>query len=129
MNNESTEFNVDDGTMNDESHELNDEIARMNVESHELNDEFDTLNNQIKKTIIERVNDKIIIITISEVKPLHFPSPQGEGLGVRSDFRGLIQKIMPNSKPRVSIPTNPAQKIDLAARIYAKHVADANASV
>ena len=36
---------------------------------------------------------------------------------------------MANSKPRVSIPTNPAQKIDLAARIYAKHVADAEASL
>ncbi|HET7733551.1 MAG TPA: hypothetical protein VFK73_06900 [Paludibacter sp.] len=31
---------------------------------------------------------------------------------------------MPNSKPRVSIPTNPAQKLDLAARIYAKHLAE-----
>jgi len=36
---------------------------------------------------------------------------------------------MANSKPRVSIPTNPAQKIDLASRIYAKHVADADASL
>lgn len=31
---------------------------------------------------------------------------------------------MPNSKPRVNIPTNPAQKLDLAARVYAKHTAD-----
>lgn len=31
---------------------------------------------------------------------------------------------MPNSKPRVNIPTNPALRLDLAARIYAKHVAD-----
>lgn len=31
---------------------------------------------------------------------------------------------MPNAKPRVNIPTNPGQKLDLAARIYAKHTAD-----
>jgi hypothetical protein len=31
---------------------------------------------------------------------------------------------MPNTKPRVNIPTNPAERLDLAARIYAKHVAD-----
>ena len=31
---------------------------------------------------------------------------------------------MPNSKPRVNIPTNPALRLELAARIYAKHMAD-----
>ena len=35
---------------------------------------------------------------------------------------------MPNTKPRVNIPTNPAQKLELAARINAKHVADGTAS-
>ena len=30
---------------------------------------------------------------------------------------------MPSSKPRVSIPNNPVQKLDLAARVYAKHIA------
>lgn len=31
---------------------------------------------------------------------------------------------MPNMKPRVNIPTNPAQELDLASKIYAKHTAD-----
>lgn len=35
---------------------------------------------------------------------------------------------MPNSKPRVNIPTNPVQKLELAARIYAKHSAAGAAS-
>lgn len=35
---------------------------------------------------------------------------------------------MANSKPRVNIPTNPAQKLDLASRIYAKHMADGDKS-
>lgn len=30
---------------------------------------------------------------------------------------------MANSKPRVVIPSNPAQRIDLSAKIYKKHVA------
>lgn len=29
---------------------------------------------------------------------------------------------MANTKPRVIIPKNPAQKLDLASRIYAKHI-------
>ena len=31
---------------------------------------------------------------------------------------------MPNPKPRVNIPTNASERLDLAARIYAKHTAD-----
>lgn len=36
---------------------------------------------------------------------------------------------MANPKPRVDIPKNPVQKIDLAARIYARHAAEGTASV
>jgi hypothetical protein len=35
---------------------------------------------------------------------------------------------MSNSKPRVSIPSNPVQKLELAARIFAKHSATGVAS-
>jgi hypothetical protein len=35
---------------------------------------------------------------------------------------------MPNSKPRVNIPTNPAQELELAERINSKHVSDGVAS-
>lgn len=35
---------------------------------------------------------------------------------------------MGNSKPRVSIPTNVPDRLDLASRIYAKHLADGDAS-
>jgi hypothetical protein len=31
---------------------------------------------------------------------------------------------MPNSKPRVDIPSNPADRLALSARVYAKHIAD-----
>jgi hypothetical protein len=35
---------------------------------------------------------------------------------------------MPNSKPRLNIPANPAQKLELAERINSKHVTDGVAS-
>jgi len=35
---------------------------------------------------------------------------------------------MPNNKPRVNIPTNPALKLELGACIYAKHLAEGAAS-
>jgi hypothetical protein len=36
---------------------------------------------------------------------------------------------MPNNKPRVNIPSNPALKLELGARIYAKHLAEGQTSV
>lgn len=35
---------------------------------------------------------------------------------------------MANTKPRVNIPKNPAQKLDLASKIYAKHSSMSDAS-
>lgn len=36
---------------------------------------------------------------------------------------------MPNNKPRVNIPTNPALELELGTRIYAKHLADGQTSL
>jgi len=36
---------------------------------------------------------------------------------------------MANTKPRVNIPKNPAQKLDLASKIYAKHSSMSDASL
>ena len=35
---------------------------------------------------------------------------------------------MPNSKPRVDIPSNPSERLSLSARVYAKHLADGDKS-